>query len=147
MEEFASSRAERVDFWLEEGQEDAFGLTFPEEDDDEVLPPALVAFVRLLIKDEDWARAEKKGKLPKPNADTEVYAVVAKAIELRAQRYPQSLADDLAAAAGTGNKRNAAVVRLGEKRVLAVVRRWVGQQTSGEKRKAEGDDKANKRRR
>ncbi|RSH80299.1 uncharacterized protein EHS24_008872 [Apiotrichum porosum] len=147
---FVDVAAERVDWWLEEGQEDVFGLSFPdpdEEDDDDddvpVAPPALIAFARLLSRDEDWARAEKRGKLPHTNPDPTSLGVIARAIRLRAARYPQTLEADLAVVADQSpairlNVRNAAVVRLGEKRLLASTLRAV----EAEKTRLEDKEKA-----
>ncbi|BEJ13425.1 hypothetical protein CspHIS471_0305990 [Cutaneotrichosporon sp. HIS471] len=148
----ASNLGLRVEWWLEEGQEDAFALSYPE--DDEVLPPALVAFARLLSSDAEWARAKGKGKLPRPTLDASSAKIIGKAITVRRAKHATTLQEDLAIIAGpAGRARDAAVVRLGEKRVLGVVGRLVAaeeerlRKEEGGKRKADDAGRPSKRRR
>lgn len=145
-----SGLEERVEWWLEEGQEDAFALGYP--DDEDVLPPALIAFARLLSSDAEWARAKGKGKLPRPTLDDTAVAVIGKAIAARRAKHATTLAEDLAVIAGpAGRARDAAVVRLGEKRVLGVVGRLVAAEAErlqeSNKRKTDDGGRASKRRR
>jgi len=118
----------RVDWWLDEGQADSFSITFPSSPLEmlSVVPPALWAFARLLTREEDWARA-KRGKLPKPKEDDPAsIAIILAAIKARAARYPQTLEADFVIVkdANVGlNLRNAAAVRIGEKRVLSLAAR------------------------
>lgn len=138
----------RIDWWLEEGQADAFSLLFPTEGPLTVVPPALWAFARLLTREEDWARA-KRGKLPKPKEDEASVALILAAIRARAVKYPQTLEVDVAAvgdAALSLNARNAAAVRIGEKRILALASRLLQKELDNPKRKAEEDaDRSAKR--
>lgn len=150
------SLRDRVDFWLDEGQEDAFALCYPDEEG--VLPPALIAFARLLSSDAEWARAKAKGKLPRPTLDASSAAVIRAAVQLRRDRHTLPLSADLEVIAGPpGRARDAAVVRLGEKRVLGVVGRYVAaeeeklrlkEESNGTtKRKAEDAGPGSKKRR
>ncbi|WVQ93945.1 hypothetical protein IAU59_001023 [Kwoniella sp. CBS 9459] len=153
----------RVDWWLDEGLEDTFPLTLSPEIDDE-----LVQFIRLLSLDAEWLRYKKKGKMPTAMMDPQVASIVLKALELRKAGYKGSIQDDLEAIAAsnaghiprpegrdsattnTGDleptptelrKTYAAVVRLGEKRILSVVTRLAEEllRTSQKKRKADDD--------
>ncbi|WVR03403.1 hypothetical protein IAU60_000394 [Kwoniella sp. DSM 27419] len=155
-EKWRASVEKRIDWWLEEGQEDMFPLSFSSELDDE-----LVAFIRLLMSDQDWLRAKKKGKMPSTSVDNEVANVVLKAIEKRREGYRCSLEDDLdiVASVQSGHiprpegrsveseadkevglrKCYAAVVRIGEKRILNATQRVAEGVLSGKKRKAEGE--------
>lgn len=149
---------DRVEFWLDEGQEDAFSLSYPDEDGEDILPPALIAFARLLSSDAEWARAKGKGKLPRPTLDAAAADVIVAAIQARRAKHTLPFESDLQVIVGpAGRARDAAVVRLGEKRVLGVVGRYVAaeaerlQQKDGQsgkaKRKAEESRQADKKRR
>jgi SET domain-containing protein 6 len=58
--------------------------------DDEV-EPGLVAFVRLLVFDFEWSRAQKKGKLPTTMLDKKVGEVLEKIISDREAGYGQTI--------------------------------------------------------
>lgn len=141
----------RVDFWLDQGGDDTFGLTYSPEGN---LEPPLVPFIRLLTNAEDWERAQKKGKLPKSVVDGPVLDVLEAVVRARAAKYPQTIAADIAVVSADGplNARNAAVVRLGEKRILAATLRVVERErerikAEEGKRKAGGkEERAAKRR-
>ncbi|TXT05058.1 hypothetical protein VHUM_03878 [Vanrija humicola] len=141
----------RVDFWLDQGGDDTFGLTYSADGN---LEPPLVPFIRLLTNADDWERAQKKGKLPKSAVDGAVLDVLEAVVRARAAKYPQTIEADLAVVAADGplNARNAAVVRLGEKRILAATLRVVERErerlrSEEGKRKAGGkEDRAAKRR-
>ncbi|WOO84597.1 Ribosomal lysine N-methyltransferase 4 [Vanrija pseudolonga] len=141
----------RVDFWLDQGGDDTFGLTYSPDGN---LEPPLVPFIRLLTSAEDWERAQKKGKLPKSVVDAPVLDVLEAVVRARAAKYPQTIAADLAVVSADGplNARNAAVVRLGEKRILAATLRVVERErerikAEEGKRKAGGkEERAAKRR-
>ncbi|KAL7420280.1 Ribosomal lysine N-methyltransferase 4 [Cryptotrichosporon argae] len=141
---------ERVEWWLEEGEDDTFPLTLGVE-----LDPALVSFARLLTNDADWERARHKGKTPKPVLDEPAAAVLARAVADREAGYAMSLEDDLAAIldpAARLNARNAAVVRLGERRILRAAARALEAARQGlaggaGKRKAEADAGGREKRR
>lgn len=89
------------------------------------VPEELVSFVRLLLFPQDeWEKIRNKGKLPKPKVDIALLFIIADVLRRRAQDYPTSLEDDeLLLAPGkveelSLNGKNAAIVRLGEKRIL-----------------------------
>ncbi|ODN80552.1 hypothetical protein, variant 1 [Cryptococcus amylolentus CBS 6039] len=126
----------RIDWWLEEGQEDAFPLGYDEEIDD-----GLISFARLLSNDEDWEKAQKKSKPPKPTVDGDVAAIIIKAIEQRESTYEGAIEDDIATLKASTQwsainspdalksdetpvsqqrKEMAAVVKLGERRILKI---------------------------
>ncbi|RSH89484.1 hypothetical protein EHS25_002033 [Saitozyma podzolica] len=136
---------ERIDWWLEEGQDDAFALSFSEEVDE-----GLVPFTRLLLYDDEWLRAARKGKLPRNIVDQTVAEVLHAAIVSRQSKYCNDLQHDLdiiKAGSASQRRRNAAVVRAGEKRVLkvamrAVRRKAVADGVPGGKRKSENLDSA-----
>ncbi|KAK4687811.1 N-lysine methyltransferase SETD6, partial [Tremellales sp. Uapishka_1] len=145
---------ERVDWWLKEGQEDTFALSY-----DQPIDPALVSFVRLLILDFEWARSQKKGKIPNVVYDAQVVEVLQRVVQRRIQKYGEytEIAEDLAHIRDPHsglNRRNAAVVRLGEKRILGVAMRALAvegkqvSETEGEgKRKGEGESEGKGKRR
>lgn len=58
---------------------------------DEEVEPGLVAFVRLLVFDFEWSRAQKKGKLPTTLLDKKVGEVLEKMISDREAGYSQSI--------------------------------------------------------
>ncbi|KAI0666004.1 SET domain-containing protein [Trametes maxima] len=111
---------ERVDWWLEEADDDVFVLRTDCE-----LPEELVSFVRLLLLPKDeWERTARKSKLPKPKVDKDVLSVSANVLESRLKEYPTTAEDDESLLAPglveelSTNKRHAIIVRLGEKRIL-----------------------------
>ncbi|EAU91065.1 hypothetical protein CC1G_03233 [Coprinopsis cinerea okayama7 len=142
--------AERIDWWLEEGGDDVF-----EFDWDLDLPPAALSLVRLLLlPDNDWKKAQSKGKPPKPKADSDILLVLEKAIEKRQAQYPTAIQDDETRLQGelSLNARHATVVRLGEKRILQAVLNKIRSalekdkaQGSAAKRKAKAQDDGKKR--
>jgi len=110
---------ERVDWWLEEADDDVFVVRT-----DCQLPDELVSFVRLLfLPQQEWEKTRKKGKLPKPAVDTQVLSVAAQVLEKRLREYPSSIEEDEALLANADtislNKKHAIIVRLGEKRILS----------------------------
>ncbi|KAI0645857.1 SET domain-containing protein [Trametes meyenii] len=111
---------ERVDWWLEEADDDVFVLHTDCE-----LPEELVSFVRLLLLPKDeWEKTAKKSKLPKPKVDKEVLAVSSNVLENRLKEYPTTAEEDESLLAPGSverlsiNKKHAVIVRLGEKRIL-----------------------------
>lgn len=106
------------------------------------LPEELVSLTRLLLQsDAEWQKTQAKSKLPKPTVDADVLAIAVEVLQNRLAEYPTTIevskyGDHTRVACsnmnltqedetlltdttlGT-NKRNAVVVRLGEKRVLA----------------------------
>ncbi|KAF7322034.1 Ribosomal lysine N-methyltransferase 4 [Mycena kentingensis (nom. inval.)] len=132
----------RVDWWLEQGGDDVFVL-----ESDLALPPALIAFIRLLrLSEADWETAVAKDKIPKAKLTGEdigeVLGVVVGVLERRMGEYagngpgleaspilppsshgPRTFQADLALLASptvplSRNKRHALIVRVGEKRIL-----------------------------
>lgn len=58
---------------------------------DEEVEPGLVAFIRLLVFDFEWSRAQKKGKLPTTMLDKKVGEVLERIISDREAGYGQTL--------------------------------------------------------
>ncbi|PIL36034.1 transcription factor [Ganoderma sinense ZZ0214-1] len=111
---------ERVDWWLEEADDDVFVLRTDCE-----LPEELISLERLLLQSkEEWAKTAKKSKLPKPKVDVDVLSVAIDVLAARLKEYPTSIDEDedLIKAGSMEllslNKKHAVVVRLGEKRIL-----------------------------
>ncbi|KAJ7680818.1 SET domain-containing protein [Mycena polygramma] len=108
---------ERIDWWLEQGGDDV--VVF--ESDLEV-PEALVSLVRLLrLTPDEWEKTVAKDKVPKPKMDNEILDVVRAVLERRLTEYPSTLDDDVALLRDESlplNKRQAIIVRVGEKRIL-----------------------------
>ncbi|KAI0743984.1 hypothetical protein C8Q80DRAFT_1220766 [Daedaleopsis nitida] len=111
---------ERVEWWLEEADDDVFMLRTDCE-----LPEEFVSFERLLLLSEgEWEKTAKKSKLPKPKIDKEVLGIAIEVLERRLQEYPTSIEEDeKLLAPGTVeqislNRKHAVIVRLGEKRIL-----------------------------
>ncbi|OCF33139.1 hypothetical protein I316_05184 [Kwoniella heveanensis BCC8398] len=139
-DKWRKSVEKRVDWWLDEGLEDSFPLSLSPELDDE-----LIQFIRLLAYDAEWMRCKKKGKLPTSMMDARVAAVVLKSVEMRKSGYKGSIQTTGPNTTPTElRKTYAAVVRLGEKRILNAVSRLVEELSSNhnasKKRKAEGED-------
>ncbi|KAH8083611.1 hypothetical protein HD553DRAFT_312778 [Filobasidium floriforme] len=152
-EKYKAELGERVDWWLEAGEEDTFVLTYPPDE----IPEAVIGFARLLIDHEAWEKARDKDKVPKPKIEqtatgVKVIEVLLESIKLRRTQYFQSLSDDLAALSSHDKDSQglysymARVVRTGEARVLAVDETILMEQkselekklaTGGGKRKAE----------
>ncbi|KZT71724.1 SET domain-containing protein [Daedalea quercina L-15889] len=114
------SLGERVDWWLENADDDTFVIGTDCE-----LPEELVSFVRLLMMPSDeWEKTSKKGKLPKSKVDVNVLDVIEKTLKRRMQDYPDTLEEDEKllepenADSLSINKKYAIIVRLGEKRIL-----------------------------
>ncbi|KAF8967820.1 hypothetical protein BDZ97DRAFT_1801404, partial [Flammula alnicola] len=110
----------RIDWWLRKE-----AMTLPSFSSVDI-PPALLAFTRLLRSDDEWDRAKSKGKLPKPKADADTLWIVQEALKRRLAAYPTTLEEDTELAKSIDalslNQRHALVVRMGEKRVLEMFR-------------------------
>ncbi|KZT10912.1 SET domain-containing protein [Laetiporus sulphureus 93-53] len=116
----ASDLQDRVDWWLELTDDDTFVIMTDCE-----LPEELASFVRLLfLANDEWEKARKKGKLPKAKVDPSTLSIVADVLERRLREYPTTIEEDeqllVPERAGhlSTNKKHAAIVRLGEKRIL-----------------------------
>ncbi|WVQ82630.1 hypothetical protein IAT38_004762 [Cryptococcus sp. DSM 104549] len=134
-----ASMQPRIDWWIEEDEDEVFPLTVPYKVDD-----ALVSFTRLFLYDKEWTKAEKKGRVPTPHIDPAVIAVLLRAIELRSAKYDSSMDEDLMIVMGytegtlptdkvpvreglkaDSHKFYAAGVRLGERRILSIASRVI----------------------
>jgi len=115
---------ERIDWWLDEGGDDVFVL-----DLESPVPDVLISFSKLLlISEDDWEKGKSKGKPPKPKLDDDrTVSVILDALRKRLRDYPTSFETDeelLRTLENDNesslilNKKNAIVVRLGEKRIL-----------------------------
>jgi len=112
----SESTKERIDWWLDEGGDDAFVL-----ETDLELPESLISLVRLLLSpDGEWGKAKDKGKPPKPKIDGQVLSLILSVLGRRLEEYPTSLEFDAVLLSENLplNKRHAVIVRLGEKRIL-----------------------------
>ena len=58
---------------------------------DDSIDRSLVAFVRILLYDQDWKRFSQKGKLPSAALDTAIATILSAAISRRLSRYASSL--------------------------------------------------------
>ncbi|KAI0683143.1 SET domain-containing protein [Cytidiella melzeri] len=138
----SASFQERIDWWLEEAEDDAFVIFT-----DCQLPPELVSLIRLLLQSEsEWQKTQSKSKLPKPLIDVEVLAIAVEVIQNRLAEYSTTLEEDesrLADDTLSTNKRNATIVRLGEKRILVGALAAVNSQIE----ELQASDKGNKRKR
>ncbi|KAJ6594439.1 hypothetical protein B0H19DRAFT_920100 [Mycena capillaripes] len=108
---------ERIDWWLEQGGDDVVVL-----ESDLEIPQALVSLIRLLrLTSEEWEKTVAKDKVPKPKLDNEVLDVVCAVLERRLKEYPSSFDDDVGLLRDETlslNKRQALIVRIGEKTIL-----------------------------
>ncbi|KAG8967720.1 hypothetical protein FRC03_009413 [Tulasnella sp. 419] len=135
---------ERVDLFLEEGGDDVFAFDAAFD-----LPDDFLVFIRLLsLNESEWKKAQEKNKLPKPKKDLATLQVAEKAVVKRMEVYPTSLEDDekINLEGLSFNKRNAVIVRMGEKRILRGVLYNIQQEISrlniakgSEKRKRNSD--------
>ncbi|KAF9227023.1 SET domain-containing protein [Gyrodon lividus] len=129
---------ERIEWWLDEGEDDTFLLSTPISPFSDSLPPPLISLTRLLLlPTPDFTTARSKGKLPKgklkkgdTNDTKEVLEVLDEVLKKREETYIGGSAEDderLLCSPGTLTKhrRYAVVVRLGEKRILRDVREVV----------------------
>jgi len=77
-----------------------------------------------LLPKNEWDKTKSKGKLPKAKLEPDLLPAVIDVLKARLAEYPTSLQEDeiLLAPKNTQNlslnKRNAVIVRLGEKRIL-----------------------------
>ncbi|KAG9220435.1 hypothetical protein CCMSSC00406_0003891 [Pleurotus cornucopiae] len=142
----------RIDWWLEMGGDDVFVLEPPASP----LPEDLVSLIRLLTDDTEWRKAQEKDKPPKAKTDSDTLTIMMEVLEQRLALYDTTLEDDEATLASAGDlplrKRNALVVRLGEKRILHGLREKISNELAalaskagdesagGSKRRGEGGD-------
>ncbi|KAF8554242.1 SET domain-containing protein [Imleria badia] len=128
----------RIEWWLDEGEDDTFVLSLPEPGShfSAMLPPALISLTRLLILSEsDFKSARSKGKIPKRKLrmgdgkdNIYVLEILDELLKQREEMYiGGSVEDDERLLSVpetlTQRKRYAAIVRLGEKRILRDVRK------------------------
>ncbi|KAI1795525.1 SET domain-containing protein [Ganoderma leucocontextum] len=137
---------ERVDWWLEEADDDVFVLRTNCE-----LPEELISLARLLLlSKEEWVKTAKKSKLPKPKVDVDVLTVAIDVLEARLKEYPTSInEDEKLLEAGivellSLNKKHAVIVRLGEKLILQgtlkQLRAQVAASTGNSKKRGRDDE-------
>ncbi|KAJ3519890.1 hypothetical protein NMY22_g12996 [Coprinellus aureogranulatus] len=111
---------ERIDWWLEMGEDDVFDFDWEPE-----YPDPVFSLIRLLLlSDADWKKAQEKSKLPKSKPDVRILEILQVAIQRRMGEYPTSIQDDEALLQRGDlslNHRNAVIVRLGEKKILDAV--------------------------
>jgi SET domain-containing protein 6 len=109
-------------------------------------PPAFVSFTRLILFDFEWNRSKAKGKPPRAKAELMTLKVMKKVLEKRLEEYATTLdvsfpvlsSDDVhytyfvpptntqedeqtimsSVSTFSANKRNALILRVGEKRIL-----------------------------
>ncbi len=132
------------------------------------LPEELVSFLRLLLQSEDeWKKTAKKSKLPKPKVDKDVLDIAIDVLEARLKAYPTSIKvcqsnsaalslltslqdDEKLLSPGSVeqlslNKKNAVIVRLGEKRILqgtlTQLRSQVAALSASSRKRSRDDDK------
>ncbi|KAF8306318.1 hypothetical protein DL93DRAFT_2232619 [Clavulina sp. PMI_390] len=78
-----------------------------------------------MLSSDDWEKAVRQSKPPKPRLDVVCVEHVIGVIEKRLAQYPTSLEDDNALLGRSSelpfNRRNAIIVRVGEKRILRQV--------------------------
>lgn len=127
----AETLQERIDLWLEESGDDTFVI----EAEDSGIPSPLISFIRLLLlSQKDWEIAKEKQKLPKPKLNEEdgsiVLDVISQGLQQRLDEFPSPIEADWELLSKPDlplRKRNATVVRAGEKRILLGVLKKVGE--------------------
>ncbi|CEJ01742.1 hypothetical protein RMCBS344292_15763 [Rhizopus microsporus] len=105
-----------IEFLMEEGAlDDCFVI-----DKEYEIPPELIVSVHVLCSTKDeFKMMEEKQKLPKPKLTKEVKEKIKTILQKRLERYPTSLEDDeLMLAQVKDNKKNALIVRIGEKKII-----------------------------
>ncbi|KAF8647120.1 hypothetical protein AX16_006952 [Volvariella volvacea WC 439] len=133
------SSRERIDWWLEEGGDDVFVL-----EADNTLPEASMALIRLLfLSPDEFKKVQGKGKPPKPKVDVPTLETFSEVLENRLKEYPTSRQEDEEALSSDPplNKRNALIVRIGEKRLLEQTLAKVKTQLAKEREKAQAKRK------
>ncbi|KAF9452763.1 SET domain-containing protein [Macrolepiota fuliginosa MF-IS2] len=107
---------ERIEWWLEEGGEDIFVLGYDLE-----VPPVMNSFAKvLLLSPNEWGKVQEKSKPPKPKLEGVLYDILISTLESRLVEYPTTLEADKALLSESLplNKRQALIVRIGEKAIL-----------------------------
>ncbi|EJU04346.1 hypothetical protein DACRYDRAFT_114691 [Dacryopinax primogenitus] len=145
------SYQDRIDWWLEEGGDDAFVLDVTYS-----VPDEMLSLVRLLLlNQEDWEKAQSKGKPPKPKLDEKSYEVLLVVLQKRLAMYPISLTEQEGMLRSSNElnekRRNALIVTTGEQRILhktlekleSLNQRSSG--TNGDGRKRKGDKEESQR--
>ncbi|GAA5801774.1 hypothetical protein HPULCUR_007227 [Helicostylum pulchrum] len=109
----------KIDFLMEEGVLDE---CFVIDTEYEIPQELIIAVHVLLATSDEFEKMEEKQKLPKPKLTQEVKNVIENILKKRLeQRYETSLEEDeaeLAKLKDFSNKRNALIVRIGEKKIL-----------------------------
>ncbi|KAG2201074.1 hypothetical protein INT47_010826 [Mucor saturninus] len=110
---------QKIDFLMEEG---VFDECFVIDSDHEI-PPELIVSVHVLLSSADeFETMVEKQKLPKPKLTASVKKVIEHILRKRLEeRYPTTMQEDeaeLGELKEMSNKRNALLVRVGEKKIL-----------------------------
>ncbi|KAI7887800.1 uncharacterized protein EV154DRAFT_605310 [Mucor mucedo] len=110
---------QKIDFLMEEG---VFDECFVIDSDHEI-PPELIVSVHVLLSSADeFETMVEKQKLPKPKLTASVKKVIEHILHKRLEeRYPTTMQEDeaeLGELKEMSNKRNALLVRVGEKKIL-----------------------------
>ncbi|KAJ3555641.1 hypothetical protein NM688_g2462 [Phlebia brevispora] len=129
---------ERVEWWLENAEDEYVLIssaktslvsyvrsTFVIGTECEV-PKDFISFTRLLLQTQsEWEKTRAKDKVPKATLDTDVTSVLMEVLDKRLSEYPTTIEADektLVEDDPPFRKRNAIIVRLGEKRILQTTR-------------------------
>ncbi|EPB82303.1 hypothetical protein HMPREF1544_10943 [Mucor circinelloides 1006PhL] len=106
----------KIDFLMEEGVLDECFVIDAEHE----IPLELIVSVHVLCSTpSEFEKMEEKQKLPKPRLTQDVKQIILDILKKRLSRYPTSLEDDKQQQKdATGNKRNALMVRMGEKSII-----------------------------
>jgi len=117
----AADLQERIDWWLEQGGDDVFIIEASEPE----VPEGLISILKLLrLSTEEWAKTKSKNKPPKSSLDSPSATAALSLLDRRLAEYPTTFEEDEALLTQSGlssNRRNAVIVRLGEKRILRKV--------------------------
>ncbi|KAF1800370.1 hypothetical protein V8B55DRAFT_1536723 [Mucor lusitanicus] len=106
----------KIDFLMEEGVLDECFVIDTEHE----IPLELIVSVHVLCSTpSEFEKMEEKQKLPKPRLTQDVKDIILNILKKRLSRYPTTLEEDKQELKdATGNRRNALLVRMGEKNII-----------------------------
>ncbi|KAL9540935.1 hypothetical protein MBANPS3_009402 [Mucor bainieri] len=106
----------KIDFLMEEGVLDECFVIDTEHE----IPLELIVSVHVLCSTpSEFEKMEEKQKLPKPRLTQDVKQIILNILKKRLSRYPTTVEEDKQALKdATGSKRNALLVRMGEKNII-----------------------------
>ncbi|CAO3641419.1 unnamed protein product [Mucor fragilis] len=106
----------KIDFLMEEGVLDECFVIDTEHE----IPLELIVSVHVLCStSSEFEKMEEKQKLPKPRLTQDVKQILLNILKKRLSRYPTTLEEDKQELKdATANKRNALLVRMGEKNII-----------------------------